>query len=89
MLNNPDVKAEYDALEKEFTLFDALLNARMQAGLTQAEVADRRFGTRKNEVNSLKPTRNRRKTNNVLIIRSNRAARSSTMRQEHYEHINS
>jgi hypothetical protein len=48
MLNTPDVKAEYDALEKEFTLFDALLNARMQAGLTQAEVADRRFGTRKN-----------------------------------------
>lgn len=38
---NPDVKAEYDALEKEFALFDELLNARMQAGLTQAEVADR------------------------------------------------
>ena len=45
MLNNPDVKTEYDALEKEFTLFDELLNARMQAGLTQAEVADR-MGTK-------------------------------------------
>ncbi|MGB5687175.1 MAG: helix-turn-helix transcriptional regulator [Candidatus Electrothrix sp.] len=45
MLNNPDVKAKYDALEKEFTLFDELLNARMQAGLTQAEVADR-MGTK-------------------------------------------
>ncbi|MDU9050510.1 MAG: helix-turn-helix transcriptional regulator [Candidatus Electrothrix sp. Rat3] len=45
MLSNPDVKVEYDALKKEFTLFDELLNARMQAGLTQAEVADR-MGTK-------------------------------------------
>jgi len=45
MLNNPDVKAKYDALEKEFNLFNELLNARMQAGLTQAEVADR-MGTK-------------------------------------------
>jgi len=35
-LSNPKVKAEYDALESEFTLFDELLKARKQAGLTQA-----------------------------------------------------
>lgn len=45
MLDNPDVKSEYDALEEEFSLFDELLNARMNAGLTQAEVADR-MGTK-------------------------------------------
>lgn len=32
---------EYDALEQEFTLFDELLHARKEAGLTQAEVAER------------------------------------------------
>jgi len=39
MLINPKVKAEYDALEEEFSIFDELLRARMNAGLTQAEVA--------------------------------------------------
>jgi len=32
---------EYDALEAEFALFDELLRARKEAGLTQAEVAQR------------------------------------------------
>ncbi|HDN25951.1 MAG TPA: XRE family transcriptional regulator [Thioploca sp.] len=41
MLQNPSVKAEYDALEMEFALFDELLQARHRAGLTQAEVAER------------------------------------------------
>jgi DNA-binding transcriptional regulator LsrR (DeoR family) len=45
ILSNPDVKAEYDFLEEEFSLFDELLKARMNAGLTQAEVAER-MGTK-------------------------------------------
>ena len=45
LLSNPEVKAEYDSLEEEFSLFDELLKARMDAGLTQAEVA-RRMGTK-------------------------------------------
>jgi len=45
MLSNPEVKAEYDLLEEEFSLFDELLKARMNAGLTQAEVAER-MGTK-------------------------------------------
>jgi len=40
MLSNPEVKAEYDSLENEFSLFDELLKARMNAGLTQGEVAN-------------------------------------------------
>ena len=40
MLSNPEVKAEYDSLEDEFSLFDELLKARMNAGLTQGEVAN-------------------------------------------------
>jgi len=40
MLSDPAVKAEYDSLKEEFSLFDELLKARMNAGLTQAEVAN-------------------------------------------------
>jgi len=40
-LKNPEFKAAYDALEDEFSALDALLQARKQAGLTQAEVAER------------------------------------------------
>ena len=40
-LKNTAFKAAYDALEDEFSALDALLQARKQAGLTQAEVAER------------------------------------------------
>jgi len=45
LLNNPDVQKEYQSLEEEFSLFDQLLKGRMNAGLTQAEVAGR-MGTK-------------------------------------------
>ena len=38
-------KKEYDALESEFALFDELIKARNNAGLTQSEVAER-MGTK-------------------------------------------
>ena len=45
LLSNLEVKTEYDLLEEEFSLFDELLKARMNAGLTQTEVAER-MGTK-------------------------------------------
>ncbi len=45
ILSNPEAKSEYDSLEEEFSLFDELLKARMEAGLTQSEVAER-MGTK-------------------------------------------
>lgn len=39
-LKNPAVKAEYDKLEAEFTLIDALIEARAEKGLTQKELAE-------------------------------------------------
>ncbi|MCA9983358.1 MAG: helix-turn-helix transcriptional regulator [Anaerolineales bacterium] len=42
---DPAFQEEYAALESEFLLFDELLNARKEAGLTQAEVAER-MGTK-------------------------------------------
>ena len=44
-MKDPKFKAEYDALEDEFALFDAVLAARKRAGLTQAEIAAR-MGTK-------------------------------------------
>ena len=40
-LENPDVKAAYDALEEEYALARALIQARQMSGLTQAELAER------------------------------------------------
>jgi transcriptional regulator with XRE-family HTH domain len=37
----PGVKQAYDALDDEFAFFDEILRARVEAGLTQAEVAQR------------------------------------------------
>lgn len=38
-MRDSDFIMEYQALEQQFTLFDELLRARQEAGLTQAEVA--------------------------------------------------
>jgi len=40
-MKDPEFVREYDELAQEFSLFDALLQARKEAGLTQAEVAER------------------------------------------------
>lgn len=40
-MEDPEYQTEYDALDEEFALARALITARTQAGLTQAEVAKR------------------------------------------------
>ncbi len=40
-MRDPDYQAAYDALDAEFTLAAALINARAQAGLTQKALAKR------------------------------------------------
>jgi predicted transcriptional regulator len=44
-MQDPNFRREYNALESEFSLFDELLKARKEAGLTQAQVAER-MGTK-------------------------------------------
>ena len=46
---DPAFKQEYDALEAAFLLFDELLKARKEAGLTQTDVAER-MGTKTSAV---------------------------------------
>lgn len=40
-LKKPEVRAEYDALEPEFSLMRALIDARLETGLTQKQLAER------------------------------------------------
>jgi transcriptional regulator with XRE-family HTH domain len=40
-MKNPEYRREYRALEKEFSLVAALIEARTRAGLTQEQVAER------------------------------------------------
>jgi transcriptional regulator with XRE-family HTH domain len=48
-LQDIEFRQEYEALAAEFSLFDELLRARKEAGLTQAEVAER-MGTKTSAV---------------------------------------
>jgi DNA-binding XRE family transcriptional regulator len=45
LLANPDVQAAYEASVLEYAILDEMLNARREAGLTQAQVAER-MGTK-------------------------------------------
>ena len=40
-LKNPEFKQEYDALEPEFTIMQAMIDARKASGLTQKELSER------------------------------------------------
>ena len=40
-LKDPALKAEYDALEPEFSVIQAMIDARKAAGLTQKQLADK------------------------------------------------
>ena len=40
-LKDPALKAEYDALEPEFSVIQAMIDARKAAGLTQTQLADK------------------------------------------------
>ncbi|NHB98002.1 helix-turn-helix domain-containing protein [Photorhabdus stackebrandtii] len=51
-MKDPKFKAEYDKLEEEYTLLDELLAARKEAGLTQAQVAER-MGTKATAITRL------------------------------------
>lgn len=41
MLKNPEVKREYDALEPEFDIIQAMIDARKSQNLTQKELSER------------------------------------------------
>ena len=40
-MKNPEFKAEYDALEPEFAIIQAMIDARKETGITQKELSER------------------------------------------------
>lgn len=40
-MKNPEFKAEYDALEPEFAIIQAIIDARKKKGLTQKDLSDK------------------------------------------------
>lgn len=40
-LKNPEFKAEYDALEPEYAIIQAMIDARKESGLTQKELSEK------------------------------------------------
>lgn len=51
-LKDPELKAEYDALEPEFAIIRAMIEARKSAGITQQELA-RRTGIAQADISKL------------------------------------
>lgn len=41
LLSDPEVKSEYDALEAEFSIIQAIIDARRRCGITQKELSER------------------------------------------------
>lgn len=58
---DPEYVREYEALEEEFALVNALIRARMESGLTQEEIAQR-MGTTQSAVARLESGRSRPST---------------------------
>ncbi len=40
-LKDPELKVEYDALEPEFVIMEAIMKARIETGLTQKELSEK------------------------------------------------
>jgi len=55
-LKNPKIKAEYDKLQPEFALIQAVIDARVKGGVTQEELAQR-IGTKQSVISRLESGR--------------------------------
>ena len=55
-LKNPKIKAEYDKLQPEFALIQALIDARTKKGVTQEELANK-MGTKQSVISRLESGR--------------------------------
>jgi ribosome-binding protein aMBF1 (putative translation factor) len=56
MAEDPEYRAAYDALEEEFALIEAMMDARKRSRLSQAEIANR-MGTTESVVSRLESGR--------------------------------
>ena len=49
LLNNPEIKAEYEALEPEYELMRQIINARIEQNMTQKQLAEK-IGTKQSSI---------------------------------------
>ena len=49
LLKNPEVKAEYEALEPEYELMRQIINARIEQNMTQKQLAEK-IGTKQSSI---------------------------------------
>ncbi len=55
-LKNPKIKAEYDKLQPEFAMIQAVIDARVKKGVTQEELAQK-IGTKQSVISRLESGR--------------------------------
>lgn len=55
-LKNPKIKAEYDKLQPEFALIQAVIDARVKRGVTQEDLAEK-MGTKQSVISRLESGR--------------------------------
>ena len=55
-LKNPKIKAEYEKLQPEFAMIQAVIDARVKKGVTQKELAER-IGTKQSVISRLESGR--------------------------------
>ncbi len=55
-LKNPKIKAEYDKLQPEFAMIQAVMDARIKKGVTQEDLA-KRIGTKQSVISRLESGR--------------------------------
>ncbi len=78
LLQNPDFKAEYDALQPEMDITRAILDARINAGMTQVELSEK-SGISQADISRLeKGTRNP----SLALLKRLAEAMDSTLRIE-------
>lgn len=66
-MEDPGYRQEYEALEEEYALARALIEARAAAGLTQAQLADR-MGTTQSAVARLESGRSQPSTQTLVKV---------------------
>ena len=74
-LRNPKIKAEFDKLQPEFSMIQAIIDARVKKGITQKDIANK-IGTKQSVISRLESGR---ANPSVLFLKRLASALNSTL----------